>query len=78
MQPDVMQKAATALMKGGVFQPPRVSAKTIAEQVAERINSKLNYIPQVFYVQHWYFKFLKSFIRHLVVVHKLNVEPVFL
>lgn len=45
-QPDVMQQAATALMKGGNFQAPRVSAKTIAEQVAERINNKLNYVPQ--------------------------------
>ena len=41
-----MQQAATALMKGGLA-APRVSAKTIAEQLAEKINQKLNYVPQV-------------------------------
>lgn len=43
-----MQRAATALMQGRSYQAPRISGKTIAEQIAERINNKLNYIPQVF------------------------------
>jgi len=42
-----MQQAATAVMKGGNLQVPKVSAKTIAEQLAEKINQKLNYVPQV-------------------------------
>lgn len=34
-------------MMGNNLQVPKVSAKTIAEQLAEKINQKLNYIPQV-------------------------------
>uniref|UniRef100_H2YF65 Probable ATP-dependent RNA helicase DDX46 n=1 Tax=Ciona savignyi TaxID=51511 RepID=H2YF65_CIOSA len=43
---DVMQQAAAALMKGGDYLAPKVSAKTIAEQLAGKINLKLNYVPQ--------------------------------
>ncbi|XP_005995961.1 probable ATP-dependent RNA helicase DDX46 [Latimeria chalumnae] len=42
---DVMQQATNAILRGGTIQAPTVSAKTIAEQLAEKINAKLNYIP---------------------------------
>ncbi|XP_058853249.1 probable ATP-dependent RNA helicase DDX46 isoform X2 [Acipenser ruthenus] len=42
---DVMQQATNAVLRGGTIQPQSVSAKTIAEQLAEKINAKLNYIP---------------------------------
>lgn len=40
-----MQQATNAVLRGGTIQPQSVSAKTIAEQLAEKINAKLNYIP---------------------------------
>ncbi|KAF2985995.1 hypothetical protein EK904_002152 [Melospiza melodia maxima] len=40
---DVMQQATNAILRGGTIQAPTVSAKTIAEQLAEKINAKLNY-----------------------------------
>ncbi|MGH0172108.1 UNVERIFIED_CONTAM: hypothetical protein FKN15_062105 [Acipenser sinensis] len=42
---DVMQQATNAVLRGGTIQPQSISAKTIAEQLAEKINAKLNYIP---------------------------------
>ncbi|XP_030649321.1 putative ATP-dependent RNA helicase DDX46 isoform X2 [Chanos chanos] len=42
---DVMQQATNAILRGGTIIAPSVSAKTIAEQLAEKINAKLNYIP---------------------------------
>ena len=42
---DVMQQATNAILRGGTILAPSVSAKTIAEQLAEKINAKLNYIP---------------------------------
>ncbi|XP_015205034.1 probable ATP-dependent RNA helicase DDX46 isoform X2 [Lepisosteus oculatus] len=42
---DVMQQATNAILRGGTMVAPSVSAKTIAEQLAEKINAKLNYIP---------------------------------
>ncbi|KAL0994809.1 hypothetical protein UPYG_G00127430 [Umbra pygmaea] len=42
---DVMQQATNAILRGGTIMAPSVSAKTIAEQLAEKINAKLNYIP---------------------------------
>ncbi|XP_026886394.1 probable ATP-dependent RNA helicase DDX46 isoform X2 [Electrophorus electricus] len=42
---DVMQQATNAIMRGGTMIAPSVSAKTIAEQLAEKINAKLNYTP---------------------------------
>ncbi|XP_078267521.1 putative ATP-dependent RNA helicase DDX46 isoform X2 [Rhinoraja longicauda] len=42
---DVMQQATNAIMRGRTLQAPTVSAKTIAEQKAEKINAKLNYVP---------------------------------
>uniref|UniRef100_A0A8B9KMU2 Probable ATP-dependent RNA helicase DDX46 n=1 Tax=Astyanax mexicanus TaxID=7994 RepID=A0A8B9KMU2_ASTMX len=42
---DVMQQATNAIMRGGTIIAPSVSAKTIAEQLAEKINAKLNYTP---------------------------------
>ncbi|XP_029439721.1 LOW QUALITY PROTEIN: probable ATP-dependent RNA helicase DDX46 [Rhinatrema bivittatum] len=42
---DVMQQATNAVLRGGTIQAPTVSAKTIAEQLAEKINAKLNYVP---------------------------------
>ncbi|KAM9265982.1 putative ATP-dependent RNA helicase DDX46 isoform 1-T2 [Cariama cristata] len=42
---DVMQQATNAILRGGTIQAPTVSAKTIAEQLAEKINAKLNYVP---------------------------------
>uniref|UniRef100_A0A8C8VMZ4 Probable ATP-dependent RNA helicase DDX46 n=1 Tax=Pelusios castaneus TaxID=367368 RepID=A0A8C8VMZ4_9SAUR len=44
-QVDVMQQATNAILRGGTIQAPTVSAKTIAEQLAEKINAKLNYVP---------------------------------
>uniref|UniRef100_A0A8C9VZ83 Probable ATP-dependent RNA helicase DDX46 n=1 Tax=Scleropages formosus TaxID=113540 RepID=A0A8C9VZ83_SCLFO len=44
-QVDVMQQATNAILRGGTIMAPSVSAKTIAEQLAEKINAKLNYIP---------------------------------
>ncbi|XP_078576632.1 putative ATP-dependent RNA helicase DDX46 isoform X6 [Branchiostoma floridae x Branchiostoma japonicum] len=43
---DVVQQAASAVMKGEILAAPAVSAKTIAEQMADRINAKLGYTPQ--------------------------------
>ncbi|XP_074647908.1 putative ATP-dependent RNA helicase DDX46 isoform X2 [Tubulanus polymorphus] len=44
---DITQVAAAAIMKGGmVSAAPHVSSKTIAEQMAEKINQKLGYRPQ--------------------------------
>lgn len=40
-----MQQATNAILRGGTIQAPTVSAKTIAEQLAEKINAKLNYVP---------------------------------
>ena len=40
-----MQQATNAILRGGTILAPSVSAKTIAEQLAEKINAKLNYIP---------------------------------
>ncbi|XP_061926169.1 probable ATP-dependent RNA helicase DDX46 isoform X2 [Entelurus aequoreus] len=42
---DVMQQATNAILRGGSILTPSVSAKTIAEQLAEKINAKLNYTP---------------------------------
>ncbi|XP_029924717.1 putative ATP-dependent RNA helicase DDX46 isoform X1 [Myripristis murdjan] len=42
---DVMQQATNAILRGGTIMAPSVSAKTIAEQLAEKINAKLNYTP---------------------------------
>ncbi|XP_051536520.1 probable ATP-dependent RNA helicase DDX46 [Myxocyprinus asiaticus] len=42
---DVMQQATNAILRGGTMIAPSVSAKTIAEQQAEKINAKLNYTP---------------------------------
>merc|ERR1719354_871366 len=42
---DVMQQATNAILRGGTMIAPSVSAKTIAEQLAEKINAKLNYTP---------------------------------
>ncbi|XP_019941408.2 probable ATP-dependent RNA helicase DDX46 [Paralichthys olivaceus] len=42
---DVMQQATNAILRGGTIMTPSVSAKTIAEQLAEKINAKLNYTP---------------------------------
>ncbi|XP_053573185.1 probable ATP-dependent RNA helicase DDX46 [Bombina bombina] len=42
---DVMQMATNAILRGGTILAPTVSAKTIAEQLAEKINAKLNYVP---------------------------------
>ncbi|XP_061747428.1 probable ATP-dependent RNA helicase DDX46 isoform X1 [Nerophis ophidion] len=42
---DVMQQATNAVLRGGSILTPSVSAKTIAEQLAEKINAKLNYTP---------------------------------
>ncbi|TSL04226.1 putative ATP-dependent RNA helicase DDX46 [Bagarius yarrelli] len=42
---DVMQQATNAIMRGGTMIAPSISAKTIAEQLAEKINAKLNYTP---------------------------------
>ncbi|XP_063784810.1 probable ATP-dependent RNA helicase DDX46 [Pseudophryne corroboree] len=42
---DVMQQATHAVLRGGTILAPTVSAKTIAEQLAEKINAKLNYVP---------------------------------
>ncbi|KAG8439140.1 hypothetical protein GDO86_005380 [Hymenochirus boettgeri] len=42
---DVMQQATNAILRGGPILAPTVSAKTIAEQLAEKINAKLNYVP---------------------------------
>ncbi|PNI49944.1 DDX46 isoform 7 [Pan troglodytes] len=42
---DVMQQATNAILRGGTILAPTVSAKTIAEQLAEKINAKLNYVP---------------------------------
>ncbi|XP_018428817.1 PREDICTED: probable ATP-dependent RNA helicase DDX46 isoform X1 [Nanorana parkeri] len=42
---DVMQQATNAILRGGTIMAPIVSAKTIAEQLAEKINAKLNYVP---------------------------------
>uniref|UniRef100_H3DF97 Probable ATP-dependent RNA helicase DDX46 n=1 Tax=Tetraodon nigroviridis TaxID=99883 RepID=H3DF97_TETNG len=44
-QVDVMQQATNAILRGGTIMTPSVSAKTIAEQLAEKINAKLNYTP---------------------------------
>uniref|UniRef100_A0A7N9AKE1 Probable ATP-dependent RNA helicase DDX46 n=1 Tax=Mastacembelus armatus TaxID=205130 RepID=A0A7N9AKE1_9TELE len=43
--PDVMQQATNAILRGGTIMTPSVSAKTIAEQLAEKLNAKLNYTP---------------------------------
>lgn len=40
-----MQQATNAVLRGGTIMTPSVSAKTIAEQLAEKINAKLNYTP---------------------------------
>ncbi|XP_039682375.1 probable ATP-dependent RNA helicase DDX46 isoform X2 [Perca fluviatilis] len=42
---DVMQQATNAILRGGTIMTPPVSAKTMAEQLAEKINAKLNYTP---------------------------------
>ncbi|XP_012736940.2 probable ATP-dependent RNA helicase DDX46 [Fundulus heteroclitus] len=42
---DVMQQATNAILRGDPIMTPSVSAKTIAEQLAEKINAKLNYTP---------------------------------
>ncbi|XP_055082590.1 probable ATP-dependent RNA helicase DDX46 [Periophthalmus magnuspinnatus] len=42
---DVMQQATNAVLRGRAIMTPSVSAKTIAEQLAEKINAKLNYTP---------------------------------
>ncbi len=42
---DVMQQATNAILRGGTIMTPSASAKTIAEQLAEKINAKLNYTP---------------------------------
>uniref|UniRef100_A0A6A7FPL7 Probable ATP-dependent RNA helicase DDX46 n=1 Tax=Hirondellea gigas TaxID=1518452 RepID=A0A6A7FPL7_9CRUS len=40
------QQAAVFVMKGGtVMQQPAISAKTVAEQMAQKLNNKLNYQP---------------------------------
>ncbi|XP_032805925.1 putative ATP-dependent RNA helicase DDX46 isoform X1 [Petromyzon marinus] len=42
---DVIQQATNSIMRGGTMNVPLVSAKSIAEQLAEKINAKLNYVP---------------------------------
>ncbi|KRX71520.1 putative ATP-dependent RNA helicase DDX46, partial [Trichinella sp. T6] len=42
---DVTQQTAEAVMKGATTGPVNVSAKTIAQQLAGKLNEKLNYIP---------------------------------
>ncbi|XP_053702908.1 probable ATP-dependent RNA helicase DDX46 [Synchiropus splendidus] len=42
---DVMQQATNAVLRGRTIMTPSVSAKTIAEQLADKINAKLNYTP---------------------------------
>lgn len=44
--PDITQSAAIAIMKGENLTAPKVNSKTIAEQMAEKINAKLGYRPQ--------------------------------
>ncbi|XP_053478733.1 tetratricopeptide repeat protein 9B isoform X1 [Ictalurus furcatus] len=43
--PDVMRQAINAIMMGGTMIAPSISAKTIAEQLAKKINAKLSYTP---------------------------------
>ncbi|XP_064633149.1 probable ATP-dependent RNA helicase DDX46 [Lineus longissimus] len=44
---DITQQAAAAIMQNRMMTPvPQVSSKTIAEQMAEKINAKLGYRPQ--------------------------------
>ncbi|XP_055343438.1 probable ATP-dependent RNA helicase DDX46 [Paramacrobiotus metropolitanus] len=40
------QQAAEAIMRGFHSEAPAVSKKTIAEQLAEKLNAKLNYVPE--------------------------------
>lgn len=42
---DVTQLTAEAVIKGGVATPINVTAKTIAQQLAGRLNERLNYVP---------------------------------
>eukprot|EP00106_Octopus_bimaculoides_P003129 XP_014770571.1 PREDICTED: probable ATP-dependent RNA helicase DDX46 isoform X3 [Octopus bimaculoides] len=42
---DIIQQAASAILKGGGVSAPQVASKTIAEQTAEKINAKLGYRP---------------------------------
>ena len=43
-QKGASQQAAEFVMKGGLIQPT-ISAKTVAEQMAQKLNNKLNYQP---------------------------------
>ncbi|KAK6187967.1 hypothetical protein SNE40_005882 [Patella caerulea] len=43
---DITQQAAMAFLKGDTIAAPQVKSKTIAEQMAEKINAKLGYRPQ--------------------------------
>ncbi|XP_013414892.1 probable ATP-dependent RNA helicase DDX46 isoform X4 [Lingula anatina] len=42
---DITQQAAASILQGLPSQAPQVSAKTIAEQMAEKINAKIGYRP---------------------------------
>ncbi|CAL1528686.1 unnamed protein product [Lymnaea stagnalis] len=44
--PDISQQAAIAIMKGDSVVVPQVASKTIAEQLAEKLNARLGYRPQ--------------------------------
>ncbi|XP_055876786.1 probable ATP-dependent RNA helicase DDX46 isoform X2 [Biomphalaria glabrata] len=44
--PDISQQAAIAIMKGDSVVVPQVASKTIAEQLAEKLNARLGYKPQ--------------------------------
>uniref|UniRef100_A0A0B7AZ96 Helicase C-terminal domain-containing protein n=1 Tax=Arion vulgaris TaxID=1028688 RepID=A0A0B7AZ96_9EUPU len=43
---DISQQAAIAIMKGDSVVVPQVASKTIAEQLAEKLNARLGYRPQ--------------------------------
>jgi len=43
---DISQQAAIAIMKGESVVVPQVASKTIAEQLAEKLNARLGYRPQ--------------------------------
>lgn len=44
---DITQQAAAALLRGGALQAPQVSTRTIANQMAEKLNAKLGYTARV-------------------------------
>ncbi|XP_067937972.1 probable ATP-dependent RNA helicase DDX46 [Watersipora subatra] len=44
---DITQQAAVALLRGGAIQAPQVSTRTIANQMAEKLNAKLGYTAKI-------------------------------